>query len=128
MTDDSLCALLASVMFKIFSRRLLASVVLVSLVVGLSVQAIQGIAMAVHIAAAASVDLPIADGCDDCGDDLSSFIDCSAWTCVGQAAIASEKFPIKLPPAGSFGDPAYTLYLGQAPGPDPHPPRRFLHA
>lgn len=114
-------------MFKIFSRRLLASVVLVSLVVGLSVQATQGTAMAVHMAAAASVDLPMADGCDDCDDD-SSFIDCSAWTCVGQAVIASENSPIKLPPAGSFRDPAYTLYLGQAPGPDPHPPRRFLHA
>lgn len=114
-------------MFKIFSRRLLASVVLVSLVVGLSVQATQGTAMAVHMAAAASADLPMSDGCDDCDNDSSSFIDCSAWTCVGQAAIASEKSPIKLLPAGLFRDPAYTLYLGQAPGPDPHPPRRSLH-
>lgn len=114
-------------MFKICIRRLLASLILVSLVVGLSVQTTQGTAMAVHMAAAASVDLPMADGCDDCSDDLFSYIDCSAWSCVGQAAIASEQSPIKLPPAGSFRDPAYTLYLGQAPGPDPHPPRRFLH-
>lgn len=114
-------------MVKLSVRRLLAGLVLVSLVVGLAVQTTQGTAMAMQMTAAMSADLPMADGYDDC-DHSSSSIDCHVWSCVGQAVIASTNSAIELPYPGLFGDHAYTLYLGQSPGPDPHPPRRSLHA